>query len=972
MRPHALSMTAFGPFAGTVSLDLDALSSAGLFLLHGATGAGKTTLLDGIGFALFGRVPGPRGQAKRLRSDHCAVDVRTSVTLEATFGTRRVRITRSPAWTRAKTRGTGVVTEQARVLLEELRDGSWSVLSTRPREADDEVLDLVGMSAEQFFQVVLLPQGEFATFLRSSSAERVELLKKLFATERFADVEDWLAARRRVCGDRVAAARDVVDDVVARICEVSGAVVPAEAPGRWALSLAAEAASLLNASDTLVASGVAVREECRAAHAAAVRLSELQARRREALRRRLVLDEDRPARVAAATELDAAARAAEVAGVLGQLAARRAARDEALAAVSSSVGADVSVIEVRAMAAEAVARWHRLEGLRAVDDARRDALGVVGRARAEQADALAQVGACELELASLPARRDQVAAHLEAVRAAAASVPQLKVERDALAELRPLLQELDRVSAAVVGLREQSLSARETALALESKAHDLRVASTHSMVARLAAMLEDGMPCEVCGSPVHPDPSSLRDEGVSVEDEERARRSADSAQALVLDLSSKLAAAAERQSALAERVAPWTAADLDARLSELDLELDVILATAARLPELDLELDQLEARRAELSSTLVAATTRAEAAARRAAEAADTAAALAAELAQAGAADLTEALAAAADAAASWTAAQQSAEALQIAAIELAAAEASAENACAAAGFADAQSAAAALRPAEWRTGTAEALRRAADAEAAVTAELSDPSLEVALDAEAPVAETAQALAVADSALAEAVAEQGVLRERVASLSRLVPALDAALAELAPLEATARQVRALADLCAGGGANGLKMTLTSFVLAARLEEVAAAATVRLLRMTQGRYELVHTDGSERGGARSGLGLLVRDAWSGQDRDTATLSGGETFLAALALALGLADVVTAEAGGARIGALFVDEGFGTLDEETLDEVMDVLDGLREGGRVVGLVSHVAELRQRIPARVEVRKTRSGSGVIVHGC
>src|SRR3954469_19703976 len=136
-------------------------------------------------------------------------------------------------------------------------------------------------------------------------------------------------------------------------------------------------------------------------------------------------------------------------------------------------------------------------------------------------------------------------------------------------------------------------------------------------------------------------------------------------------------------------------------------------------------------------------------------------------------------------------------------------------------------------------------------------------------------------------------------------------------------------------------------------------------------MTSGRYSLVHTD-ARRGGARSGLGLLARDTWTGQDRDTSTLSGGETFLASLALALGLTDVVTAEAGGARIEALFVDEGFGTLDEQTLDEVMDVLAGLREGGRIVGLVSHVAELRQRIPAQVEVRKGRTGSALAVHGC
>ena len=131
-------------------------------------------------------------------------------------------------------------------------------------------------------------------------------------------------------------------------------------------------------------------------------------------------------------------------------------------------------------------------------------------------------------------------------------------------------------------------------------------------------------------------------------------------------------------------------------------------------------------------------------------------------------------------------------------------------------------------------------------------------------------------------------------------------------------------------------------------------------------MSQGRYSLVHTDAG-RGNGRLGLGLLARDSWSGHDRDTSTLSGGETFLASLALALGLADVVTAESGGARMEALFVDEGFGTLDEDTLDGVMDVLDDLREGGRVVGVVSHVSELRQRIPAQVHVRKAREGSTI-----
>jgi exonuclease SbcC len=276
------------------------------------------------------------------------------------------------------------------------------------------------------------------------------------------------------------------------------------------------------------------------------------------------------------------------------------------------------------------------------------------------------------------------------------------------------------------------------------------------------------------------------------------------------------------------------------------------------------------------------------------------------------------------------------------------------------------------VRPADWRDRTEQALRCYDDERAATTAALLDPRLDVPLEPAADVSGTTAALAAADAALEQATADGATAQSRAEALGALVPALVAVLTDLEPLVEEARRVRSLADLCGGAGANALRMTLSSFVLAARLEEVAAAASERLLRMTQGRYSLIHTDGSARGGARSGLGLLARDTWTGQDRETSTLSGGETFLASLALALGLTDVVTAEAGGARIEALFVDEGFGTLDEQTLDEVMDVLDGLREGGRIVGLVSHVTELRQRIPAQVEVRKGRAGSALAVHGC
>jgi DNA repair protein SbcC/Rad50 len=177
----------------------------------------------------------------------------------------------------------------------------------------------------------------------------------------------------------------------------------------------------------------------------------------------------------------------------------------------------------------------------------------------------------------------------------------------------------------------------------------------------------------------------------------------------------------------------------------------------------------------------------------------------------------------------------------------------------------------------------------------------------------------------------------------------------------------------LAGLAGGQSVrNRLSMRLSAYVLAARLEQVVDAANERLARMSSGRYALLHTvdkaAGDRRGGS-GGLGLRMVDGWTGQERDPVTLSGGESFITSLSLALGLSDIVTTENGGAEIGTLFVDEGFGTLDEETLDEVMGVLDGLRDGGRAVGIVSHVTELRTRIPAQLRIHKERAGSRVSV---
>jgi exonuclease SbcC len=258
-------------------------------------------------------------------------------------------------------------------------------------------------------------------------------------------------------------------------------------------------------------------------------------------------------------------------------------------------------------------------------------------------------------------------------------------------------------------------------------------------------------------------------------------------------------------------------------------------------------------------------------------------------------------------------------------------------------------------------------LKRYTDELAAVRAQLEDADLAAAAAAPVPdLTASGTALELAEAEAARQARTATLCESGAAALGELNARLAAHLATARPLLDRFATADDLARCTEGtGGDNTLRMSLAAYVMAARLEEVAAAASARLAAMSGGRYTLEHHDEVERGRGRSGLGLRVLDGWTGRYRLPASLSGGETFYTSLALALGLADVVAAEAGGITLETLFVDEGFGTLDEDTLEDVMGVLDELRSGGRVVGLVSHVDDLRQRIPSRLEVRKTRAGS-------
>jgi DNA repair protein SbcC/Rad50 len=1012
MRPHRLRVTAFGAFGGTVEVGFDELASSGLFLLHGETGAGKTTLLDAIGFALYGRVPGERGKTRRLRSDHAAPGTPTEVCLEATLGGRRMRVTRKPEQERPKRRGAGLTTDQAKILLEELTGGSWRAVSTRAGEADAEIADLMGMSAEQFFQVVLLPQGEFAKFLHASAEQRRELLQRLFGTDRFRAVEDWLAVRRRDTAHQVEQAGQGIAELVARITQAAspapgedsalpedGSVTPEDGTGlpgdglpppSWAAGLAEAAATRAATCAGQVRALRAELDQAQARQRDAERLAERQHRRGEALRASGELAAAVPAVDAVRRELDAAARAAEVVPALAEvdrtaaaLAEARAAEDQTRAIAAGIPGARPAepAAGLRVQAKQHTTRLGRLEALRSLSVQADDEDRAAEASRTTAAALAAETAEIEAETAAARNRRPDLSRERDQARKAAERLPGVQAEADR--HRRAALDAAALVEARTEAIRQSEayVTAKLEYIHLFEEASRLRRDRIDNMRAELAATLTDGAPCPVCGSLDHPELCELRGDRVTREQEEAADAEAVEASERAETIGARLGVADAQVSDLSARLestgltVPADLISLQAEAARLhaaarDLAAEAAELTGLRRTDRQADLDDLDQviaaadkHLAELASQRKATLTQADQAVQRASRHRES---LLAHLD--GAPSLDSALSASQAAADALNAAADAAETAARAAADAARATDRAGRAAEGAGFPGLDEVRDAHRGQGWRTDQDQAIREHEQQAAAADKLLAEPDLNVPLDPPSDMDGAKDMVEAARKVYDDALTEHAQAQDQARQLADLAPRLAARLAGLEPLDAAATEARRLADLAAGQGANTLKMTLSSFVLAARLEEVAAAASERLLKMTSGRYSLVHTD-ARRGGGRSGLGLLACDGWTGVDRDTSTLSGGETFLASLALALGLADVVTAEAGGTRIEALFVDEGFGSLDEDTLEEVMTVLDGLREGGRMVGIVSHVAELRQRIPAQIRVRKGHSGSDLAV---
>ncbi|WP_062076557.1 AAA family ATPase [Demequina globuliformis] len=993
MKVLTLDIEGFGPYLARQRIDFTQFEDD-IFLLTGKTGAGKSTILDAIVFALYDKVPRYDGADKSVRSHFCAPGDPTEVTLTFEAGGARYKVTRSPDFMRPKQRGDGLTKQAASAQLWIERDGDWEALAVRPVEVGQAIADIMRLTAEQFLQVVLLAQGRFQEFLQADTKDRLAVLRSLFGTSRFRAIEEHLREVARERGRDVEAADASLSDLVARAVTLVGTEAPE--PARVTQWWGDAAERVAGAAEQ--ATG-ARKEAAQRADAAAEALAQAKAvedKRGRLERARATLAELEEAADAHAEDVERLGLARAAAPLVGAV---RSARDAAQALETARSRHRLACESATADPAMVLAWPAGAAADEDLSEASEDALRVAAEQAASKAGALAPALEAEQALPDLRQYLTESEATLTTARERHAELDdQRKQLPTHLAELRERREEATVASArlddAAGALRRAGdvLDAHARAAELEaalatarvkegeaSTAH-VRAAEAHnalvhrrlrSQAAYLSQALEPGEPCQVCGSTEHPAPARPSDDHVTDDEVEAARAQMEAAHAA-------LTTATEAARVVDRDVAAARAATGDTDEEEAHAALLEAREAHDRATDAAAERDRLGAEVAALEARVDALEADVQAAADSVGEAQVAVAAATKDVA---------------DAEALTASAPEGYESVRSYADALGHARELLQRVAGAAGDVDEAGRAAAAREAE----VAQALS-ASDfdtADAALEASLSSGELDALARG---VEEHRTRLSGAQAVVAELAEED--LPDEVSDLEALASqsaeasqARDQAVAAEASAKATATQVGTmrneyddkaaatqaarevrdvaltLADSVAGDPPNERRMRLESFVLASKLERIVSAANQRLQVMSGGQYRLEHDDDRQYRNTQTGLGLRIADSHTGRSRSTRSLSGGETFLASLALALGLAETVSAEAGGVRLDTLFIDEGFGSLDGDTLEVAMSTLDELRAGGRTIGLISHVEAMKEQIPAKLDVVKAADGSSRVV---
>jgi len=1004
MQIVRLALEGIGPFTQRQVVDFEELSTGGLFLLEGPTGAGKSTIVDAIVFALYGDVASSESSKGRIVSTLLPDGVEPFVDLTIDTKHGLLRVLRVPEYERVKRRGSGKTTVKASIKLWKLADpdAEGTPVSVNIQEANDELSRAIGLTKSQFTQTVVLPHGQFATFLKAKPEDRRGILQDIFGTELYQRIANRLAEMATDKRHAVDKAIDEATQTAANFCQVAwyddaqAAIdqIPEQVQfddlvdnqGFDSLSelAAARLQVLADQSAELDDRVKTAQGQLRAARQALdkeQKRNEAITERDGLLARKRELTSDAARVQMKAERLALAERAEKVRHLLAEV-KKSLKQTEECERVLRELTATVSTGAQADLVAEPLSAEQ-------YEQAQQKALTAAGGLEALVRDEASlpriesDLDAAELTLQSTA---KQLRERQEALKSASQRVGELE------AELKQLRDEATGLPTAAAAESEASrvLTAARMVETLTNSLTDLRKAEDHaragemqadaayrtarqawldSLAGTLASELADAEPCPVCGATEHPAPATIVAGSATRDEVDNFERQRHQASKQLLEATAECNTAAQRikeqkqasqglsveQARQAHRAAMEQLEHLQKaanRAGKIDEQLQELRNNNARETE---ELRTVEQDKATQDERNRTGRRHLEELKSRVSKACGDYPTVASRM---------DAIRRRASHAGRLAAAQRSVSEARRNALERRhqlAAELEVR------GFASATEAEDALLPELYRNDLRHHVEQHRRDSAQVDSSLQAPHLAAIGDAvAAPTDDLEAATEAAEEAVRALTLAQGALTHTIKASQAALNDMRTAIAELARIQHEAGPVVRMAELANAQQGNQLRMTLPTFVLLQRFEEVVDLANVRLSAMTDGRYELRRTDAREGRSQKLGLGLEVIDHASGDaTREPHTLSGGETFKASLAMALGLADAVTAEAGGVELNTLFVDEGFGSLDPGSLDAVMDQMTKLRQAGRTVGVISHVAEMKQRIAERVTVRPNGDGT-------
>jgi exonuclease SbcC len=994
MRIHKIVLRGIGPFKSEQIVDVDEVGQQGLFLLDGPTGVGKSTVVDAIVFALFGS-PATDDGKERMVSDYIGDDIPkdgrpfVELTFSVSSGTFRVR--REPTVPYVTRNGRSAERNATAQLwrLPNETAGDGESVANKPDEVGREIADLLGLNRDQVLSTIVLAQGEFATFLRAKSEQRRAILQSVFRTERYERLQQALVgarkdafAQRRESKEALVQALAVMNDAASLGVESAAfAEEYIKDPGAAQVLLDQSVRQLGRDAEKLGAELADLeRSSAKAADALAeaVRQSDDVERKRTLLEKRAALDSEATEVAKLDGEVAEARAAAVVKPAHDTQRARAEAAQSAARAVRDLLHAlpegerDSSVAELDALLTGIVEDKAALQALLSVE------AGLGGkRARLKAlADEVGTLrGAIDRDegmLRGLPEKIDALTADCETLtpvaRGLEAAQLRLKAADQDVAELARIEALRERVAALSRNAEKADALAAAAELALEAA----RAKYLEGLAAELAQNLEDHQPCPVCGSHEHPSPARpgedhMSADGVKLKDDEWSMllgQAVDARQAAAVasaELQTKEAHLGGRDHDAVNEAQQWAKQcvaeaeeaqgslllaqkrrmDLQSRQQELTEAVarhKERLAAAAQKHENLLEViseDSSTVDTARMGFDTVAERDRALGVRRRV---------------------LEEVKAARVKQESAVSAATAAHEAFRAALRD--------------SRFVGEADFLAAVRDAQWVEKAVVRVKEHGEAIAGVVGQLESEQLRAVDETRTFDLDGLKVAAKGAKAAADACRESRAQADRVlAKATEHNEAVGARWSAYETVERETRPVIRIANLVTGEKENLHRIPLANYVVMRRFVEVVDAANTHLADMSDGRYRLAATGDAAGKELKIGLGLEVFDDRTDAPRGPSTLSGGETFYVSLALALGLADVVQSEAGGVSLETLFVDEGFGSLDAETLDSVMNVLTRLGRGQRTVGLISHVDELKRRVPDRVEIhRPTPNGPSEI----